>query len=194
MKFHDPGKHDPVRRAPRISDLATFEIGRSSWNDGIVVEVHASMTVHVARAVMVEAFERAGAQPLSPDDICTPGWWAVHIGAAAMNFGPTRIQRVIERGIRHTVVLVSNRSLAVQRPDWPLVRFAPTTDWYDLRGEAALRHGPSVTELAMYREAAGVLPSAMSDADLVRAFEDGVLEWMPGEARGRLRGIRAAGA
>lgn len=192
LPFHDPAVHRTANVHAR--DLATFEIGRQGWRQGISIELHAEATVHVCRAIIADAFERAGAMPYEPDDICTPGWWAVHVASAAMQFGPARIQRARSRAIRHTVMLVSDRSLAVQRPDWPLVRFSATTDWYDLRSEAALRHGPSVTELAMYREATGVLPSAMSDADLVRAFEDGVLEWVPGEARGRLRGIRAAGA
>lgn len=191
-KFHDPDVH--LETTIVADNLMTVEIGREGWRQGITIScITDKPTVHVLRATLNLAFEHAGGRSFSPMDMTAPGWWAIHVATAMMEIGPTRVQRIHQRARRHGVMLVADADLSVAQADWPLVRLAPTMPWLDLRGEAALRHGPTDTELAMYREASGIGPET-TDGDLRYAFEHGILEWIPGEAVGRRRGIRAAGS
>lgn len=185
--------HDKQPGPEPGGDATTFELGRDSWRDGIVVQLDAGFNVHQCRAVFVELFDRVGPRGPIQSQLTSPGWWAIQLGAVLDDYGHAHVQRAIGRSVsRHVLVDVDSYRVG-ERPRWPMVRFAPSMPWLDLRTEAALRHGPSTVELAMYQASLGE-GARPSLADLLYQFDHGVLEWEPGEPVGRARGIRAAGA
>lgn len=170
----------------------TFEFGHEGTRTGIVVQVDGISGPRTARAVGELAFELAGQESAPP--VTDPGWWAIVFGWAGNSFGRARVQRVVERAETHVTVQVARGRLIEVRPDWPLVRFMESR-WTDLRGEAALRHGPSDSELRAYAATIAVDggEEPLSLEFLASAFEQGVIEWRMDDRTGRWT-LRGAGA
>jgi hypothetical protein len=151
-----------------------------------VLEVE-STSSQVNRVVLSDAFELAGRASVRL--VGDPGWWAACVAAAYVNFGlPVAVQRVVERHELHGRVIVESMALAVEHPDWPKVILPGANTELDLRGEAALRLGPSDADLV---EHAMGLDHPLSLPDLRRMFELGVLRWRAGEPRGARRGLES---
>lgn len=191
MSFHDHEEHEHrVRHGGQHgrSGYATVEIGRNT-RQGIVVQLDGVTSTPVLRHVLELAFDVAGDQsPLRVDD---PGWWAVLVGWAGMRTtGAASVQRVLLPGELHAVLVTEPGSIADVHPLWPLARLRPGGRWLDLRGETALRHGPSNGELEAYNYQ---LERPQDVATLRRMFDQGVIEWDPDlPAAGGRRGLRGA--
>ncbi len=174
-----------VRRG--VAGHATVEIGHTESRTGIIVQVGKSRTE--VRTLLERAFDVAGRQLRR--GVTDPGWWAACVCAAGIEMGLSpSVQRVPSRGEVHVLLAVERGRMVEDRPPWPLVQLRIDGPWLDLRGEAALRLGPSDDELRAYADGAGVDAPAF---ELARMFELGVLEWTPGAAplEGR-RLVRAA--
>lgn len=174
----------------------TFELGHESTRNGIVVQVDGISSQHEARAVASDALELAGGWP-TPPPVCDPGWWAIVVGWAATRWGDSSVQRTIQRSHTHVRFRVERCRMLELRPDWPMVQLRDGGPWLDLRSEAALRRGPSDSELLEYAkrmpEPTILGQKKLTVAELARMFEVGVLEWEPGDVKpNRRRGIRAA--
>lgn len=175
-----------------MDGATTIEIGRAGWRSGINVQLDDIFTGPLLRMIISSAFESAGANLRHPRSIAQPGWWAHVIAGVADHYTPTKIQKHHQRAKTNVVVLVDDDRMG-ERPAWPRVKFAPQGHYYDLRSEQALAHGPSTIELTQYREVHNL--HKLTNADILRQFEQGVLEWMSGEPKpNHLRGIRAAGS
>lgn len=180
-----------------MTGITTFEFAHEETRTGIVLQVAGVSGPRTARTVAELAFEFAGEQSAPP--VSDPGWWAIMFGMAGQSFGQASVQRVANRAETHVTVQVARARMIEIRPDWPLVRFGPSGRWHDLRGEAALRHGPSDRELLEYGATlpvdAGVAGEALEPVgvlELDRMFDLGVIEWRRG-ADGMVR-LHGAGS
>lgn len=173
--------------------LSTIEVLHRGARVGVVIET--SVTSPARLRVLLEAtFDLAGRQ--SRRLVTDPGWWAACVAATAISAGQScSIQRVVDRAELHARLLVERGTLLGEYPAWPMATLMDGGAEIDLRGEAALRHGPSDAELAEYRTTLPLAPGEprVSIAELRRMFELGVLGFEPGPVkRGRRRIIHAA--
>lgn len=174
-----------------MTDLLTIELAHEGTRTGIIVQVTGVPPGRAARRLLESAFELAGAAPVR--QVTDPGWWAIVVGWAAAAYGPASVQRVPDRADRHAVMRVERGRMLEVRPAWPMVRLSPTSPWLDLRGEAALQHGPSDSELVEYRRTLAFEEGEPSVEDLARMFDLGVIEWAPGDVpAGKRRELRRA--
>lgn len=177
------------------TDLLTIEVGHESTRNGIIVQIDGVRSGRAARRLLEDAFEIAGCATVRA--VTDPGWWAIIVGQAALEVGPASIQRVPDRAVRHAALRVERGRMLEVRPAWPMARLSPSGPWLDLRGEAALQHGPSDAELLEYAKRMPE-PTILGQfkptvAELARMFDMGVLEWESGDPpRGGRRGIRGA--
>lgn len=178
--FTDPKRHAKAQR--RGGDAAsTIEIGHEGVRNGFILRIDSVTSSQRLRAILERAFEIAGEMPKPMT--WSAGWWAIMVGVAANEVARCELLRVPERFARHVVVRVPrSRSMLDNYPDWPDVRLAATRPWLDLRGPAALRHGPSDAELLRYGAGAGIDEPA---SELRRMFDLGVLEWSQAPADGQ---------
>ncbi len=187
MTFADPVLHERRRRRG-ARHYSTIEVGHDGARSGMIVEVDEVRGGERLRALLEQAFDVAGAQRRR--DPASPGWWVACICAAGIQAGLVcRVQRVPGRAYHHALVLVERAPMLAEHPDWPLTRLHPAAPWLDLRGETALRRGPSDGELLAFGASKRLNEPAI---ELRRLFELGVLEWEPGEVRSGRRGICAA--
>lgn len=169
----------------------TIECKHPSTRVGIVVEVEGSFGPRSVRAILQRAFDVAGSE--SVRRVGDPGWWALVVGRAAMEFGPARVQRVVDVAALHATVEVQSSRMVEVRPAWPMVQLKLDGPWLDVRGESALACGPSDDELLAYAERVGA--DGLGLESLVRMFDMGVIEWASGEpAAGKRRALVPAGA
>lgn len=169
---------------------ATIEVKRESTRIGVILEVD-STSARMDRVILSDAFDLAGRA--SNRLVHDPGWWVAVVAAAYVNFGLLCVvQRVPERLDRHIEVIVQPSSFGCEHPEWPMVTLAPGAPALDLRGEAALRLGPTDGDLISYAAALPTIEGKPTLADLRRMFDMGVLGWEPGENRGGRRKIVVA--
>lgn len=189
MSFTDPDTHR--RRSGDLpGDFATIEFGHEGTRDGIVLQLDGDLSSQRLRMLLESAFDLAGSR--RRPEPCSPGWWAVVVGWAAMDLGGVRVQRSIMRAKRHAVVRVERVSLLQDSLDWPMARFAPSGPWLDLRGETALAHGPGPLEVEAYRLEIG---GEWTAASLLQLWRMGVVEFRSGQVKpGERRGLCRARA
>lgn len=169
---------------------ATVEVKRASTRTGVILEVD-STSSRMDRVILSDAFDLAGRA--SNRLVHDPGWWVAVVAAAYVNFGLLCVvQRVPERLDRHIELIVESASFGCTHPEWPMVTLAPGAPALDLRGEAALRLGPTDGDLAAYAAALPTIEGKPNRSDLRRMFDMGVIGWESGDNRGGRRRLVAA--
>lgn len=177
MTFADP---DTLRRRlNRCIDgpFATIEVAHPESKSGIIVRVELIRALSGVEILLAETMELAASVPLNARRVNDPGWWAGLICATALEgHYPASIMRGAHRSCRHASLIVARGVMIEDWPEWPVVRLGLSKILLDLRGEAAMRLGPSDSDLLAYAEREG--KSDEWGVVLLRnMFDQGVLAW-----------------